>query len=96
MFEATSRYAEIENATLEKENNHPVLYKKRRFLPLSDKMTVIQEVQVAAGDRLDNIAASFTGDPEQFWRICDANDAMHPLDLTAEPGKILKITLVSR
>jgi hypothetical protein len=31
------------------------------------------------------------GDPEQFWYVCDSNNAMHPLDLTIEPSKILKI-----
>ena len=34
------------------------------------------------GDRLDNIAARYLGDPEQFWRICDANGAMRPDELT--------------
>ena len=36
------------------------------------------------------------GDPEQFWRICDANDAMHPLDMTSEPGRILRIAVPLR
>ena len=40
------------------------------------------------GDRLDLITARTLGDPEQFWRICDANDALDPDDL-AEPGRRL-------
>ena len=31
--------------------------------------------------RLDTIAASTIGDAQQFWRLCDANDALNPFDL---------------
>jgi nucleoid-associated protein YgaU len=92
MFEPTSRYAQIENATMTKENGQVITYKKRRFLPDGEKMNLIQEITVSAGDRLDQIAAKVIGDPEQFWRICDANNAMYPPELTNTPGKILKIS----
>ena len=35
------------------------------------------------GDRLDVLAATYLGDPTQFWRICDANPVIHPDALTA-------------
>jgi hypothetical protein len=35
---------------------------------------------VKQGDRLDNIAAALIGDPQQFWRICDANYVLHPAE----------------
>ena len=38
------------------------------------------------GDRLDNITAKYLGDPEQFWRMCDANGAMRPEELTETIG----------
>ena len=34
-------------------------------------------------DRLDVMAAQYLGDPELFWRICDANGAMRPEEFTA-------------
>ena len=40
-----------------------------------------------------HIAARELGDPEAFWRICDANGAMRPDELTAVPGRALRITL---
>ena len=40
---------------------------------------------------MDLIAARTIGDAEQFWRICDANDAMNPADLTAESGETLRV-----
>ena len=46
------------------------------------------------GDRLDNITANYLGDPEQFWLLCDANNAMHPDELTAQIGQKLRIPLI--
>ena len=43
------------------------------------------------GDRLDLISYRIYKDPEQFWRICDANLALLPEELTAEPGRRLLI-----
>jgi hypothetical protein len=37
------------------------------------------------------LTARALGDPEQFWRICDANNAMYPPDLVAEPGQRLRV-----
>ena len=45
------------------------------------------------GDRLDNLAARYLGDPEQFWRLCDANGAMRPDELTQTSARRLRITL---
>jgi hypothetical protein len=91
MFEPSSRYTNCEDSKLTAEDGRVIAYKKRRFLPAGDKMHVLQEIVVSGGDRLDNISAVILGDPEQFWRICDANDAMHPLDLTGEIGRVLRI-----
>ncbi len=45
------------------------------------------------GERLDNIAATFLGDPELFWRLADANRAMQPEELVQTVGRRLRITL---
>jgi hypothetical protein len=50
-------------------------------------------VTVAQSDRLDLIASRTLGDSEQFWRVADANNAMHPLDLTEVVGRVLRIPL---
>jgi hypothetical protein len=69
------------------------VYWKRRFLPAGDTLPLLVEVTVTEGDRLDLIAARTIGDPEQFWRICDANDALNPFDLAEEPGRILRVPI---
>jgi hypothetical protein len=95
MFEPTSRYYNIETATRETtdENGetHAVAYKRRRFLPPAGSLTVLAEHTVLQGERLDIITARYIGDPQAFWRVADANDAMNPDDLTSEPGASLKI-----
>jgi hypothetical protein len=94
MFDPLSRYTDCEDAMITINDNNgkrEVPYKRRRFIPSSEKMNILQEVFVNAGDRLDLISYRALGNPEQFWRICDANDAMYPPDLTSEPGTILQI-----
>ena len=91
MFEPTSRYYAIPTATHTAADGREVAYKRRRVLPRGGSLPLLVEVQVAQGDRLDLIAARTLGDPEQFWRVCDANDAMNPADLTAEVGRTLRV-----
>lgn len=93
LFPPTSRYHNIETATLETADGKEIVYLKRRFVPAPDRFTLLQEHQVVEGDRLDNITARYLSDPLQFWRICDANTAMNPPELTAEIGRRLRITL---
>lgn len=93
MFPATSRYANIETARLETADGETVIYLRRRFLPPSPPAAIIAEHVVVERDRLDNVTARYLGDPEQFWRVCDANNAMRPDELTAEIGRRLQIPL---
>jgi nucleoid-associated protein YgaU len=90
MFESTSRYYALENATLTTPDGRIIAYKRRRFLPDGKDMQLLVEVTVTEGDRLDLITARTLGDPEQFWRICDANNAMNPLELI-EPGRVVRV-----
>lgn len=91
MFEHTSRYYRIENAEWTMPDGQVIAYKRRRFLPQGNFLPLLVEVTVAQGDRLDLIATQTLGDPEQFWRICDANDAMQPMELAAQPDQILRV-----
>ena len=91
MFEANSRYCSVEKSEYITSEGRKISYFKRRFLPQGSAQPLLIEVKVGDGDRLDVLASKFLGDPEQFWRICDANDAMNPFDLLAEPGKMIRI-----
>jgi hypothetical protein len=91
MFDYTSRYQNIESATLALADGRVVVYKRRRFLPRGATRPLLVEVTVTESDRLDLITARTLGDPEHFWRVADANDAMNPFDLTNEPGRRLRV-----
>jgi nucleoid-associated protein YgaU len=93
MFDPTSRYYSLEQARYVIPGGKTVTYVRRRFLPPGENMPLLVEVTVVQGDRLDLIAARTLGDPEQFWRICDANNAMDPLELMAQPGTKLRVPI---
>lgn len=93
MFPTTSRYYGIETAKFTTAGGKELVYLPRRFLPSAETITVLAEHTVTQGDRLDNITARYLDDPEQFWRLCDANWAMHPEELTAEIGRRLRILM---
>jgi hypothetical protein len=92
-FPVTSRYYGIDTATVQSPDGKTIIYLQRRFVPSADRFALLQEHTVKQAERLDNIAAQYLGDPEAFWRICDANSAMRPDDLTAVIGRRLRITL---
>jgi hypothetical protein len=92
-FPPTSRYHGIETAKRESAGGKIVVYLRRRFVPPPERLALLQVHEVEQGDRLDNIAATYLGDPEQFWRVCDANAAMCPDELTETVGRRLRITL---
>lgn len=93
LFPTNSRYYGIETATYELSSGSIVTYILRRFLPDPDELTEVQQHTVVEGDRPDNLASEYFGDPELFWRLCDANEIMHPDELTETVGAKLRITL---
>ncbi len=93
LFPPTSRYHGLPTARLETAEGREVVYLKRRFLPPPERFAVLREHTVQQGERLDNVTARYLGDPEQFWRVADANLAMEPQELTATVGRKLRITL---
>lgn len=92
-FPPTSRYHGISTATLESDNGDPIIYLRRRLVPAAERFSLLQEHTVTEGERLDHIAYQYLGDPERFWQLCDANNALHPDELTEEIGKRIRITL---
>ena len=92
-FAPTSRYNGIDTSTWLTADGRIIIYVQRRFLPPPERFALLQEHVVTQGERLDNITATYLGDPEQFWRLCDANGAMRPDELTETVGRRLRITL---
>jgi hypothetical protein len=92
-FPPNSRYHGVAVAKLKRPGQDPIPYLTRRVLPPPESFSVVQEHAVVQGDRLDNLAARYIGDPELWWQLADANGALRPDELTEELGRRLVITL---
>ena len=88
MFTPSSRYANVPDRTLTDETGREIRYKGQRFIQETPGSLAHAVTQ---GERLDRIAHRYYGDAERFWRICDANGAMWPPDLSETPGRLLII-----
>ena len=74
MFGHTSRYYAVTEAKFIAPGGREIIYKRRRFLPQAEAMPLIVNITLQDSERLDLITARTLGDPELFWRICDANN----------------------
>jgi hypothetical protein len=90
-----SRYHGVPVATLESPDGTTRLYLRRRFIAPAASFALLSEHMVGEGDRVDRLAARYLGDSTQYWRICDANGVQRPDELTAAPGRRIRITLPS-
>jgi hypothetical protein len=93
LFGPGSRYLGVNTATFTTPDGQSVMFLRRRFIPPLEEHSLLQTHTVVEGDRLDNLGAKYLGDPEQFWRICDANVVMRPNELTETPGVKIRISL---
>src|SRR5262245_22727540 len=93
MFSATSRYYALEQVKYETADGRQIVYVRRRFVPPAERFALLTEHTVTQEERLDTITAQYLGNAEQFWRVCDANSAMRPDELTETVGRKLRITL---
>lgn len=91
---SSSRYYGAATATYERPDGVTVVYLRRRFLPPAGRSPASQEHRVVTGDRLDVLAARYLGDPQLFWRIADANNAMRAEALTERPGRVLVVAVL--
>jgi len=93
MFPINSRYYGIATVTVETQDGKQIIFLRRRFVPPPERFDLLTEHTVSEGERLDNISALYLGDPEQFWRVCDANGVVRPAELTETVGRKIRITL---
>lgn len=92
-FPPNSRYYTTSTATLVTPDRRTLTYLRRRFVPPPERFATLREHVVVQGDRLDRLAAEHLGDPEIYYRLCDANRAVRPDELIETVGRRLRITL---
>lgn len=94
-FAPGSRYHGLDIAQWTRPDGRLAPYVRRRFLPSPEAFADTGEHRVSAGDRLDNLAHRYIGDPQQYWQICDANGALRPEELTETVGRRIRLTVPS-
>ena len=87
----SSRYYGSQTQQFTLPNGTPVMYLARRIVPQAAIYTATQSYVIVDGDRLDNLASRFLGDPLLYWMICDANGATDPDALIAQAGRTILI-----
>jgi hypothetical protein len=90
-FPPTSRYYGIPTARYRSPDGAEVSYLTRRFCPQGGHLPLLSTAPVGPDERLDQLTARALGDPTQFWRVADANDALDPFHLVAIPGRVLRV-----
>jgi hypothetical protein len=89
MFSKASRYFELPDRVWVGPDGREVTYKSRRFVPRDVRLGGV--TAVAQSERLDLVAFRVLRQPDQFWRLCDANTAMSPFDLVEPSGQVLRL-----
>jgi hypothetical protein len=88
MFFKGSRYQIVATVEFTDRTGRAIRYKRARLIP---ETGATESHLLIAGERLDHLAYRYYRDPERYWRICDANRAVWPGDLVAEPGRRILI-----
>lgn len=88
MFDPKSRYYDLPNLTYTAPDGREIVYKGRRLVP---RTPATHKTTLAQSERLDLVAARTQGDAQLFWRICDANEDLNPLQIHQRSGRTLKL-----
>ena len=71
-----------------------IVYLRRRFVPPAGSLRRCSRNTPSSRATGSTMSPRNTSAiPEQFWRVCDANSAMQPDELTDTVGRTLRITL---
>ena len=93
IFPPNSRYHQVPLRTRTKADGTEETFVGRRIIPATDRYRALDRYRTEGAARIDGVATTAFGDPEQYWRICDANGQPEPADATTPEGRLLVIPL---
>jgi len=93
IFPVNSRYHGIALRTRTLPDGTTETFVGRRIIPALARYRPLDRHRTLDNDRIDGVAAESFGDPELYWRICDANGDAEPADATKPAGRLLIIPL---
>nr|WP_314445278.1 hypothetical protein [uncultured Sphingomonas sp.] len=92
-FSPGSRYRGVPVRTRVEQDGSQVQFVGRRIIPPTSRFQALDRHLCEGDERADRLAADFYGDPEQYWRICDANAVAEPAETAKSEGRVLIIPL---
>src|ERR1700722_7282640 len=76
LYPPGTRYNNVPFLSITLSDGRTVRYLRRRQVPDPASLSTVFQYRVVDGDRLDNLANRFLGDPGASWRIADANPVL--------------------
>ncbi len=92
-FEPSSRYYGLPIRSRTLPDGTVQSFVSRRIIPALERYQAADRYRTLGGDRIDFVAAATLGDPELYWRICDANGDADPANAASPVGRLLVIPL---
>lgn len=92
-FPPNSRYRNVPLVTRVAPDGTQETFVARRIIPAMERYRALDRRRTQGASRIDDVAAAAYGDPEQYWRICDANGDAEPALATQPDGRLLLIPL---
>jgi len=93
IFPPNSRYYGVPIRTRVDADGTMQSFVGRRIIPAMERYRPLGRHRTVVDERIDGVSAEVFGDPEQYWRICDANGDAEPADATKPLGRLLIIPL---
>jgi hypothetical protein len=93
LYPPTSRYYGVRSTEATLAGGRVVRHLRRRFLPDPASLVPVGQHLVSDGDRLDNLASQYLGDPLQSWRLGDSNLTLRLEAIVADTGRRIRLTL---
>jgi hypothetical protein len=90
-YSASSRYRDVELATITQADGSIVAYSKRRFIAPQREIAQAALHTVRGGERPDLLAHQHYEQPLLQWRIADGNAVIDPFELTDTLGSRLVV-----
>lgn len=92
-FALNSRYRTVPLRSRVAEDGSVETFVGRRVIPEVDRYKPLTQHRLSGVERIDRIAADHFGDPELYWRICDANGDQDPAEAASPDGRVLVIPM---
>lgn len=92
-FPVNSRYHGIQLRSRTAPDGTIETFVGRRIIPAMERYRALDRRRTLNNDRIDGVAADSFGDPELYWRICDANGEAEPANATEPTNRLLVIPL---